>query len=33
GGLATAGSQMSLAAIRLLDVPLTALIDVEVYKK
>jgi hypothetical protein len=33
GGPATAGSQMSLAALRLLGVPLTALIDVEVYRK
>jgi len=33
GGPATAGSQMSLAALRLLDVPLNALIDVEVYRK
>jgi hypothetical protein len=33
GGPATAGSQISLAALRLLDVPLTALIDVEVYQK
>nr|WP_183528397.1 D-galactarate dehydratase [Yoonia ponticola] len=33
GGPATAGSQMSLAALRLLDVPLTALIDVKVYRK
>jgi hypothetical protein len=33
GGPATAGSQMSLAALRLLDVPLTALIDVEVFRK
>ena len=33
GGPATAGSQISLAAIRLLDVPLTSLLDVEVYRK
>lgn len=33
GGPATAGSQLSLAAMRLLDVPLTGLIDVEVYQK
>lgn len=33
GGPATAGSQISLAAMRLLEVPLTGLIDVEVYAK
>jgi hypothetical protein len=33
GGPATAGSQLSLAAMRLLEVPLTGLIDVEVYQK
>ena len=33
GGPATAGSQMSLAAMRLLEVPLTGLIDVEVFQK
>ncbi len=33
GGDAGAGSQMSLAAMRLLDIPLTALADVEVFSE
>ena len=33
GGAASASSQMSLAAMRLLDIPLTALADVEVFSE
>lgn len=33
GGPASAGSQMSLAAMRLLEIPLTALADVDVFAK
>ena len=33
GGDSSAGSQMSLAAMRLLNIPLTALADVEVYSE